>query len=1274
MALRYYSEFPANSGVNWRVEIHDSEFSGTETEFTLGVSGFEYSVNNNNAQRHTPVISTDVTLDFLIESSLQDDVIDDITGAPEGRFILHIYKDEGGGGGFTLDWAGIILTDVSKMPDIYYPFLFTIRATDGLGVLKKTNYSDKSGTEQPYEGFLRQIEIVKQCLTELPYIEEVWGASSEFITTAINWRPDTVSYGPAYCPLYYVYNDQRVFWQRKEKGETEYTSCYDVLENILTIYGARLIQSGGAWRIEQVEIRKGGAFFARKYNFDLDAPTFVGISQDYDVGLTEQYKRLRGIEYTWFTGVKKSSIVYNVYNRRNWLDGQVFNTNTDGVLPARQLGNVNLTSDQTKYKISGIFSYTLVNEAWTGLPGDFYVKFQITLKIGDYYAWRLANVDGYIVTYANFDWDNSTVRNITFVTQPRSTVSVGSSDTYNEVFEIVTDTIPLGGAVEFDVRLVDLVMMSGQNEFDFDLTWSFEQKWLEVLDYGAQVLQVDKVTYSAVNTELGNTEELESTVLIGDGTTLNSVGRLATYEQTAPTVWEYLNTENWNVGSASITGTLLLQLLADRILRGQRTPTRRMKCDILETKPGSSPYVHLPAHHAITHDEKNWLILGGRYSAREGVWSGEWFELNYTEVSGDTDPLDPKTDPIGGGFPEQPLIGGGASSGSGAHPGNVMPATLQPLACAYTSANLASGSITSIPLDYAVSENAFVAGEIVVLVNPANGYSVTTTVTASSIDGDTAVAVSSVDLPVDFYIGSYLIKSPKAGLASGSTYPANLWLRGTGSNIYRKSGNVAVGDITAPTNKLEVLAGSGLVERVAGFHSAATANSVVEVVNTNTAAAVLVAFDEVKNTPSFKGYIIRYGSTHATQPNKLSIVQAGSHEIAIQNNGADRIKIGTDGGINILSTIILGGSAGTTGQVLTSQGSAAVPTWTTISASVTSAESGTGIVSSKVRLGINPLLANTVINQDNFDLYFKKGQLAVVRYDTSPVSRHGTLQVEGILSAPVNVSTPSEDSVFIVQGYSGGSHAGNALAVGLFTSQFDGAWIQARNQNTPNNYYPIALNPRGGKLTYNRLTASSAQVTFKYDGSGSLLSNTILYLEGGDTNVTPKLGFGMAGTYNGGLGYFADAGNKIMRIYNTDSSGARSVRIAVGGETSDIVIVTEAGNTGFGHSSPTTIHSHVHSAGSFAAAALDTLGAPTFDRTKHVVVYTGTTTQTYTLPSASTCDGRVYHIWNHSAQTITLSSSVTKASGSSFNTITAGQHAMIVSVGGVWRGYKVASL
>lgn len=116
-------------------------------------------------------------------------------------------------------------------------------------------------------------------------------------------------------------------------------------------------------------------------------------------------------------------------------------------------------------------------------------------------------------------------------------------------------------------------------------------------------------------------------------------------------------------------------------------------------------------------------------------------------------------------------------------------------------------------------------------------------------------------------------------------------------------------------------------------------------------------------------------------------------------------------------------------------------------------------------------------------------------------------------------------------------------------------------------------------------------------------------------------------------------------------------------------------NLGAGFTSTTGLHSTLQTAGSFAGAYLETVGSPTIDGTKYQVTYTGSTNVSWTLPAASSCQGRVYWLFHaNSSGVITLSSSISKGNGGNFNTLNPGEWARIVSNGSSWRGFKISSL
>lgn len=365
-----------------------------------------------------------------------------------------------------------------------------------------------------------------------------------------------------------------------------------------------------------------------------------------------------------------------------------------------------------------------------------------------------------------------------------------------------------------------------------------------------------------------------------------------------------------------------------------------------------------------------------------------------------------------------------------------------------------------------------------------------------------------------------------------------------------------------------------------------------------------------------------------------------------------------------------------TGVTIAHSGGTVTITNSAPAASITANNGLTMSTSTNAQLG-GTLIQNTTIDQDAFNLILKDGRKMFTRYNNTPSNNFATVEVEGIGATPAATGT-SEDAVFAVKGYNNGGSVqyANALYMGLYTTAASGTWLQSRSQSAFGTNYPLSLNPRGGKLVYNSLTASDALVTLNAVGLGAIgddaMAGNVVGVFNSEGNTAAKIGFGVGfNLYDAGIGYF-DTDNSL-RLYNRNTTTGTSIRLGFGSETGDEVVVTTVG-TGLNVSTTSAVHSTLTVNGSIAGAFLSTLGAPTFDDTKFCVRYTGASPQTYTLPTASTCTGRVYWIANTTAQTITLSASVSSGSGTTFNTLTTGQHAIIISTGSGWLGFKLTSL
>ena len=237
--------------------------------------------------------------------------------------------------------------------------------------------------------------------------------------------------------------------------------------------------------------------------------------------------------------------------------------------------------------------------------------------------------------------------------------------------------------------------------------------------------------------------------------------------------------------------------------------------------------------------------------------------------------------------------------------------------------------------------------------------------------------------------------------------------------------------------------------------------------------------------------------------------------------------------------------------------------------------------------------------------------------------------------------------------------------VGIGTTTFTGAGAFAR------------LNVTGSSATVapyliNAFTASSSGGTvYAQISNTQTASTTFLSLgEAADINAI-KAGLRMYGSTTATLPNQLDLVNVGSAAVTLSTNLTVRMTVAADGT------VHATNKLAAGFASTTGIHSTLQTAGSFAGARLETVAAPTFDATKHTVIYTASTNVSWTLPSAASCacDGRVY-ILHHAgtAGTITLSQTITKGNAGNFNTLTAGQWAYITYGAASIRGYKITSL
>ena len=356
---------------------------------------------------------------------------------------------------------------------------------------------------------------------------------------------------------------------------------------------------------------------------------------------------------------------------------------------------------------------------------------------------------------------------------------------------------------------------------------------------------------------------------------------------------------------------------------------------------------------------------------------------------------------------------------------------------------------------------------------------------------------------------------------------------------------------------------------------------------------------------------------------------------------------------------------------------------TAVAPTVTAANNGLSLSGTTVQWG-GPLIQNTTIDGQTFYDLHKDGRHVFQRYESNPVASANVtaaFDISGIAASPLVVSTPAEDAVLNVRSYDNGAstYNQNMLSVGNYATAALGSWVKTRDEDAYNTYYPINFNPNGGKIGFGRNPASNALDAYVTMDAGTLtgsaVSGSVLHIEESEGNAKAVMSFGVGtDVLDGEVGYFDGA--NATRLTNRNTANSSSVRFAVGGETSDRVIITPIG-TGIGSTATTNILSTLQVEGSVGLQISTPGGGLTLTEAHCVVIKTGGGAPvTYTLPDPDLVAGRYYWIMNHTSQTINLSRNVTKATGgSTFNTVLAGETAMIIAApGNGWRGFKQTSL
>lgn len=229
MAYGVKYKIPARSIVGdlWRCEISEKDYSGGFGTLKGADSPFTYKIIDNDENKFMPIRASELTIKFISADFDLESIISD----SDDKYRVDLIKVDPSNVE-TLQWRGILSTDDCSEDYISGNRVFTLRAIDGLGLLK--NQKNSFGYDR-----YTLMNIIFQCLdnthTELPVNFEC-----EVYTDEMSHEPES------------PFNQCKVHTRLFMYSDAGPQNNYDVLQCILRAFNCTLFQQFGRWHVKRM--------------------------------------------------------------------------------------------------------------------------------------------------------------------------------------------------------------------------------------------------------------------------------------------------------------------------------------------------------------------------------------------------------------------------------------------------------------------------------------------------------------------------------------------------------------------------------------------------------------------------------------------------------------------------------------------------------------------------------------------------------------------------------------------------------------------------------------------------------------------------------------------------------------------------------------------------------------------------------------------------------------------------------------------------------------
>jgi hypothetical protein len=260
---KYTLSAVGKSGHTFTAEIWEKEYTGATYQINTSTNPFVLDCLASGDDPFQPILPTTFTIraDFTEFAGPWPDFL----STDDRKYHVRFYAQ----GTTYLLWKGFILMDTISLPFTTGRQIVDIICVDALALLKSVNYIPGVALLTSTETLL---QTINNCLAYLLYpggyklnfgtnyytsaMADTNNSFRQIYVTQCNWQDDSDSY----------------------------LSCYDILEIIMTAFGAQLYQSGGEWWVTSVNERTNSTLRI----FQTDQNSAADVQYNKSIGYTIQ--------------------------------------------------------------------------------------------------------------------------------------------------------------------------------------------------------------------------------------------------------------------------------------------------------------------------------------------------------------------------------------------------------------------------------------------------------------------------------------------------------------------------------------------------------------------------------------------------------------------------------------------------------------------------------------------------------------------------------------------------------------------------------------------------------------------------------------------------------------------------------------------------------------------------------------------------------------------------------------------------------------------------